>query len=265
MKIKSYIIFVFTVLFLSGCAFLVPSVKREVPVDRDSFRMSRPSGVFEHGSREKKVVALTFDADMTPKMKKDLENGFVKSWFDEKIPEILEKNHVPATIFITGMWAEMYPDEVKKLAANSLYEIGNHSYDHAAFHMPCYGLGEAKDKEEEIIKTQKILQSLTGVFPKYFRFPGGCGVKTDVDLVSDLGMQVVGWDDISGDAYIRDHADPIISHTISQAKNGSIIVMHFHGGTTAPQTSRALQGVIDGLRKHGFEFVKISDLDVNQK
>ncbi|MFA7278021.1 MAG: polysaccharide deacetylase family protein [Candidatus Gracilibacteria bacterium] len=265
MKIKHYIVFALTVFLLSGCAFLASPAKNNVSTGSGSFRMYRPSGVFEHGSREKKVVALTFDADMTPKMKKELEKGAVKSWFDEKIPEILERNHVPATIFITGMWAEMYPDEVKKLAANPLYEIGNHSYDHAAFHTPCYGLLETKDKEEEIIKTQKILQSLTGVFPKYFRFPGGCGIKTDVDLVSDLGMQVVGWDDISGDAYIRDHAEPIISRTISQAKNGSIVVMHFHGGTTAPQTSRALQGIIDGLRKRGFEFVKVSDLDVSQK
>lgn len=239
-----------------------PPVAYSPAVSQDLPSVLSPHGVLEHGSRLRPVVALTFDADMTPKMKKDLQTGVVKSWYDRRIVDILEKNYVPATLFITGMWAEIYPDKVKVLAANPLFEIGNHSYDHGAFHEPCFGLAKVENKRTEITKTQNILQKLIGYAPKYFRFPGGCSSTEDVKLVSDLGVQVVGWDDVSGDAYIRDRSDLIVAQTVKQAKNGSIIVMHLHGGRTAPQTSNALQGIIDGLRKRGFDFVKVSDLEI---
>ena len=214
----------------------------------------------EHGSRNAKNVALTFDADMTPKMKKDLEIGVVKSWDNRSVTDFLESQKVPATLFISGMWAEMYPDEVKRLAANSLFEIGNHSYDHAAFHLPCYGLGEALDKNMEIVKTQGILSSLIGYTPKYFRFPGGCGDSNDIAFASRLGVQVVGWDDVSGDAYIRDDVSKIVTQTIKNVQPGSIIVMHMHGGRTAPLTGNALPEIVKQLREKGYAFLTMSEL-----
>lgn len=253
---RYFIVGLMGVILLSGCAR--PPVISTIP---SSERQIAPSGIFDHGSRTQPVVALTFDADMTPKMKRELETGVVKSWYDHRVTDILEKNQVPATLFITGMWAEIYPDDVKRLAANPLFEIGNHSYDHGAFHLPCYGLGAVRDKREEVVKTQDILMSLTGVVPRYFRFPGGCSSSDDVKLVSDLGVQVVGWDDVSGDAYLRDRPEPIVLQTVQHAQNGSVIVMHMHGGPTAPQTGAALQDIIDGLRARGFTFVKTSDLE----
>ncbi len=260
-RYSQYVLFGVAILSLvSGSSRAVLShIVMPVDVSRE-VTFAVPSGVLEHGSRDQPVVALTFDADMTPKMKHDLETGVVKSWYDRRVTDILEKNQVPATLFITGMWAEMYPEDVKTLAANPLFEIGNHSYDHGAFHVPCYGLGAVRDKREEVTKTQDILRSLTGVVPRYFRFPGGCGSSEDVALVSALGVQVVGWDDISGDAYLRDRPGPIVAQTVAHAQNGSIIVMHMHGGPTAPQTAAALQKIIDGLRARGFGFVKVSDL-----
>lgn len=252
-----FISFAVVSLLVSGCS------QKNVNSDENVVRnidAKIPAGILEHGSREAKVVALTFDADMTPKMKNDLKIGIVKSWYEKGVIDILEKNNVPATLFLTGMWAELYPDVTKELGENPLFEIGNHSYDHGAFHMPCYGLGEVKDKRAEVKRTQEILKNLIGYTPKYFRFPGGCGASDDVALVSQLGLQVIGWDDISGDAYIRDSAEPIISQTLKNAQNGSIIVFHMHGGRTAPQTVHALQAIIDGLRKKGFSFVKVSEL-----
>lgn len=265
MNLKRNIIFgslSLAVLTLAGCgqrdaAVVSPSAPIVAVLATSSFQ---PSGVLEHGSREKKVVALTFDADMTPKMKQDLALGKVTSWYAEEVITILEKNQVPATLFLTGMWSEMYPEAVMAFAKSPLFELGNHTYDHGAFHTPCYGLGEVADKKAEITKTQQVIESLTGITPKYFRFPGGCSTESDVKLVSELGLQVVGWDDISGDAYIRDAAAPIITQTLKNAKNGSIIVFHLNGGRTAPQTVNVLQAIIDGLRERGFSFVKVGDL-----
>jgi len=112
--------------------------------------------VIFHGSRTKKQIALTFDADMTPAMKDKFLKGKVKSWYNKQIIDILNTTHTNATLFLTGMWIELYPQETKVLAANPLYELGNHSYSHGSFYGKCYGLKPIPNTsaQEEMQKTQ---------------------------------------------------------------------------------------------------------------
>src|SRR5205823_580346 len=62
--------------------------------------------VIEHGSRDKKQVALTFDADMTVGMKALLDRGIVKSWYNAPIKETLDREQVKATVFLGGLWSK---------------------------------------------------------------------------------------------------------------------------------------------------------------
>jgi Polysaccharide deacetylase len=91
---------------------------------------------FDHAATNQKIVALTFDADMTPGMLRELKNGKVASWYNEKVIAALRQQQAPATLFLTGLWIETYPDATKQLAADPLFELGNHSYSHGAFHPP---------------------------------------------------------------------------------------------------------------------------------
>lgn len=216
---------------------------------------------FNFGDRNLKQVALTFDADMTSGMKSKLKNGYVKSYYNEKVIEVLEKEKVSATIFITGMWAELYPKETKAIADNSLFEVGNHSYDHPGFRFPCFTLAfvSQTNKEKEISKTQEILERITGKKPNLFRFPGGCHSQKDIDLVNQDGLTVVGWDVSSTDAF-NNNTNSIVNRVLTQVKNGSVIVFHLHGGPNAPKTAEALEKIIPELRKRGYEFVKVSQM-----
>ena len=47
---------------------------------------------------------------------------------------------VPATVFMTGRWAEEYPDQARSIGRDPLFEVANHSYSHYAFTDDCYGL-----------------------------------------------------------------------------------------------------------------------------
>jgi hypothetical protein len=40
---------------------------------------------FDHAVTDQKVVALTFDADMTPRMSNELQTGRIASWYNEKV------------------------------------------------------------------------------------------------------------------------------------------------------------------------------------
>ena len=79
-------------------------------------------------------VALTFDADMTRGMIQRIHAGRLRSpQYDPRILDILRDTRTPATFFVTGLWAETYPDVVKEIAATPLFEVENHSFDHAAW------------------------------------------------------------------------------------------------------------------------------------
>jgi len=216
-------------------------------------------GVAVHGSRARPWVALTFDADMTESMLARLRSGQVASWYDPRIVEELSAAHAPATFFLTGLWAQTYPDVVRALAADTANELENHSFDHAAWAAPCYGLptvsGSAA-KEAEVLDAAEVITTEAATGPVYFRFPGGCHEEEDVQLVRSLGEMPVAWDVISGDSFNPDAAK-VEATVLSQVQPGSIVVMHLMGAPNAPATADALKGILATLADRGYEFVTV--------
>ncbi len=215
-----------------------------------------PAGTAAHGT---KTVYLTFDADMTRGMKAKLDAKKVASWYDPALIDELKKDDVPATVFATGMFAEAYPDLLKDLAADGRFSIQNHTYDHAAFAWPCYGLPAVRTdgrKAEEIARTQDIIGKLTGSRPRLFRYPGLCGHDPHDDaLVAAAGLSVNDGTLVSGDAFSR-HPDRIVKTVLSRVVDGSVVVMHL-GGPNAPSTAAAVAALVPLLRAEGFRFAKL--------
>jgi peptidoglycan/xylan/chitin deacetylase (PgdA/CDA1 family) len=63
-----------------------------------------------------KVIALTFDDGPNPK-------------FTPDILKTLQQYHAKATFFVTGEYAEFYPNLVKREVAEG-HEVANHTYSH---------------------------------------------------------------------------------------------------------------------------------------
>jgi peptidoglycan-N-acetylglucosamine deacetylase len=217
--------------------------------------------IVNNGNRNLKEIALTFDADMTPFMIKELEDKKVDNYYNSKITKILTINDVKATIFITGLWAQQYKKETLDLFNDPLFEIGNHSMIHSAFESPCYQLGILKEseKENDFKSSQEILKKITGSAPKLFRFPGGCCNDEDVTLANKFGLTVIGWDLASGDAF-NNNTESIIRTVKNGIQPGTIIVMHLHGGRFAPKTADALPEIISFARKKGYIFVTVGEM-----
>ncbi len=221
--------------------------------------LAQVNGIVTHGSRAAPRIALTFDSDMTPGMKANLLSGRVASYNNTRIYEILQRYGVTATFFMTGMWMELYPAQVQEFLKRG-YELENHSYSHPGFLWPCYGLpGVAQNlKLEQVARTKRMLEAL-GVKNKYFRFPGGCASTSDVKLVESLELRVVHWDVIGLDGGAQ-NAQVIISNVLNGVKNGSIIVLHNHGGPKVLYTAPALNVIVPSLLKRGFKFVTVAQL-----
>ncbi|MFI5711252.1 polysaccharide deacetylase family protein [Kribbella sp. NPDC051620] len=217
--------------------------------------------VIQHGPRDKKWVALTFDADLTALMRKRLQHGKVKSYYNEALITKLRQENVPATLFLTGMWMEQYPDRVRELAADPLFELGTHTYDHRGFTKHCYTLGTVPkaDMLQDVRKAVTLLDQLDSHATRWFRFPGGCYDGTALHELAPAGVTAVGLDVPGADGFAKS-PKPIVKQVLTHCQNGSIVVLHMHGGENAPYTDEAITPIIAGLRARGFRFVTVTEL-----
>jgi len=217
--------------------------------------------VVQHGPRTRPRVALTFDADLTAAMRRRLTDGRVASYYNAELIASLRRMHVPATLFLTGMWMEQYPPITRELAADPLFELATHSYDHKAFTAKCYTLATVarKDMLADVRRAVVILDRLDPQATRWFRFPGGCYDGTALHELAPAGLTAVQLDVAGADGFAKSPA-PIIRQVVQNARNGSIVVLHMHGGDNAPYTDEAIGPIVRSLRDKDFELVTVSQL-----
>ncbi|MDX3379981.1 polysaccharide deacetylase family protein [Streptomyces niveiscabiei] len=221
-----------------------------------------PSGltpVFEHAPRGKdRTVALTFDADMTADQGPRAARG--ERFDNPALIATLRSLKIPATVFMTGRWAEEYPDQARSIGRDPLFEVANHSYSHHAFTADCYGLPTVPEAAMRADVEKAYAAFRTAGVPHampYFRFPGGCYDKTALRALNATGVTAVQWDVVSGDAFATD-ADAVARQVLDGVRPGSVVVMHCTR-SAAPTTERALRTIVPELRRKGYRFVKVSD------
>ncbi|WP_443046487.1 polysaccharide deacetylase family protein [Streptomyces sp. NBC_00247] len=216
----------------------------------------RPKGAAPTGE---KVVALTFDADMTAD---EGDRAAAGEPFDNPpLIALLHHLRVESTIFMTGRWAEEYPDQARAIGTDPAFEIANHSYSHYAFSSPCYGL-PAVAKEEMKGEVERAFAAFRtagarNVVP-YFRFPGGCYDEEALRALAPEKVTAVQWDVVGGDAFATD-PDAVAEQVLAGVTPGSLVVLHCTR-SAAPATERAVRRIVPELRARGYRFVKVSEL-----
>src|SRR4051794_2879620 len=86
------------------------------------------------------AVAITFDACAT-------RTHFAA--FDRNVFDVVKRERVPITIFVSGRWVEAHADVMTELAGDPLVEFGDHSYDHPHMsHLPVARIVEEIDQTE---------------------------------------------------------------------------------------------------------------------
>jgi peptidoglycan/xylan/chitin deacetylase (PgdA/CDA1 family) len=203
---------------------------------------------------------LTFDADLTDFMQQQLASGKVASYANLKVLDILQRDHVPATFFLTGQWVEQYPEVTRRLAADPAFELANHSYEHMGFVPKCYTLPTLAPAAmtSDVAHTFDVIAPYGGRQTRYFRFPGGCYDKAALHALAPLGLTVIQWDVVSGDPFAT-AAGPIVNAVLSTVRAGSIVVLHITEAN-ARFTDAALPPILAGLAAKGLHPVTLSDL-----
>jgi peptidoglycan/xylan/chitin deacetylase (PgdA/CDA1 family) len=208
-------------------------------------------GVHTRLKTQDKVVALTLDACGSSKGK----------GYDAALIGFLERERIPATLFINARWIDANPVIFKRLAANPLFEIANHGLLHRPASVSgrsVYGIAGTRTVAElvnEIEGNARKISVLTGVRPRYYRSGTAYYDEVAVHISRRLGHEVIGFS-ILGDAGATYHRDQV-RLALLKASPGDIVILHMNrpDGETAA-------GVIDALpelKRRGFRFVKLSD------
>ncbi len=199
--------------------------------------------VVEHGSRNSRMIALTFDACPTN----------LSDEYDEKVVGVLLRDQVPATLFLSGRWVEKHPEQTKFLASKPQFEIAAHSYYHPH-------LIEKPDDRivREMRRTQAIIKKVTGKTPRYYRPPYGETDERVAKLAKASGLTTIEYDIASGDPDPGLSPRRIVRVVLRDAQGGSIIV--FHMNKKGVHTAEILPEIIRGLREKGFTLVTVGEM-----
>ncbi|MBM7717057.1 peptidoglycan-N-acetylmuramic acid deacetylase [Bacillus thermophilus] len=200
---------------------------------------------FYKGSPDKKVLYMTFD--------NGYENGYTG-----KILDVLKKEKVPATFFVTGHYLDSAPDLAKRMVKEG-HIIGNHSWSHPDLTQ----VSDDKIKEElEMVKEKTA--ALTGQTEmQYLRPPRGILSERTLKIAKEAGYYHVLWslafkdwqtDQQRGWKYAYDNI-------MSQVHPGAVILLH----TVSKDNADALEKVIGDLKKRGYTFKSLDDYIAHEK
>ncbi|MBQ4339858.1 MAG: polysaccharide deacetylase family protein [Firmicutes bacterium] len=185
---------------------------------------------------DEKCVALTFDA----------------AWGNEDtqiLLDILKENKVPATFFVTGQWADKFPEDVKKFYEAG-HDIANHSYSHP--HIADLSYEELK---EDTLSCNEKIKSITGESPLLYRGPYGEYSNTLIEMLHDSEMYYTQWDVDSLD-WKDPNTETLVKNVTKKVQNGSIVLLH----NGAKNTPAALPDIIKALKDDGYKFVLVKDM-----
>lgn len=203
-----------------------------------------PAVLITSGDWISPYVALTFDMCQDP---------LYPAGFDAAIVDVLQRYGVSATFFMGGDWMRTHPEETRFLAANTNFEMGNHSWSHPDFTQ----LGE-EEIGQEIESTDEMLFQLTGRRSRLFRLPFGLYNDQTLQIIARHGLYTIQWDSVTGDPDPDFDAATILAEVKRTVRKGSIIIMHGNG--RGWHTAEALPQIIDYLKSQGYTLVTVSQL-----
>jgi peptidoglycan/xylan/chitin deacetylase (PgdA/CDA1 family) len=190
------------------------------------------AGLVTNGSRDRKVVALTFDdgpSEYTP--------GFLS---------VLRQKHVHGTFFEIGQEMAGRESTMRQILSEG-DEIGNHTMHHTEY--PGFA---------DIAPVTSLIDSITHFRPCLFRPPGGAVDASVLAAAGEDELQTITWDVDPAD-WSTPGSAAVYSRIVGAAQPGSIILMHDGGGDRSG-TLTALPSIIDTLRARGYSFDTVTEL-----
>jgi peptidoglycan-N-acetylmuramic acid deacetylase len=198
-------------------------------------------GGYYKGDAKKKYLYLTFD--------NGYENGYTG-----QILDVLKKEKVPATFFVTGHYLQSAPDLVKRMVKEG-HIVGNHSW----FHPDLTTNSDEDIVNEELNSVRDKTKELTGQKKmNYMRPPRGVFSERTLKVAKEAGYIHIMWSLAYVDWYVNQQKGHQYAYDniMRQAHPGAIMLLH----TVSKDNADALETVIKELKKKGYKFKSLDDL-----
>ena len=167
---------------------------------------SNNSQIIYSGNTKNNTISLMF-------------NVYMGNEYVEKIIEVLNNNNVKATFFVGGVWVEKNQECFMKI-----YNSGNEIASHGYWHKDHSKLSD-EAQINEIMLTDKLISSLTGVKMTLFAPPSGAFNKHTAYIAENLGYKTIMWSKDTIDWRDQD-GDIIYTRATKNCQSGDLILMH---------------------------------------
>jgi peptidoglycan/xylan/chitin deacetylase (PgdA/CDA1 family) len=181
-----------------------------------------------------------------------------------KILDFLKANHIKATFFVIG-------DASQTATYKRIVEEGHTLAVHTNTHKYSDIYKNVDSFMKDIERLDQLLEESTGIKPNVMRFPGGSNntiakryagfdiMEQIIPKMKQQGFVYFDWNVDSGDASKSTQDKQVIVDSVlngAKSKEQAIILMHDAAAKTT--TVEALPEIVEGLRKQGFVFEKLT-------
>ncbi|MEU7530791.1 bifunctional polysaccharide deacetylase/glycosyltransferase family 2 protein [Saccharothrix sp. NPDC042600] len=192
-----------------------------------------------------RTVVLTFDDGPDPR-------------WTPQVLDVLRREDVKATFFVTGVAAAQHPDLLERIVADG-HEVGLHTFTHVDLSR----IGETRTSLE-LDQTRLALAGAVGrtstlVRPPYSATPDALD-NDDLAAVERVvaSGHLVLLSDLDTEDWRNPGADAIAAAATPKDDRGAVVLMHDGGGDRA-QTVAALDRLVPALKEQGRQFRTASD------
>lgn len=169
----------------------------------------------------------------------------------DEILDILKRYDVKATFFVTGKTQEMYRSLYRRIVDEG-HTLGMHSYSHRYAEIYASKEQFAGDLQQ----LQEFLYDTTGVWSRFYRFPGGSSNQVSevpmqelVDYLAGEDIYYLDWNVSCGDATGRKLKPQQIADNVTEnVRKYHTAVVLLHDASDKTSTVEALPLIIEKLQ-----------------
>lgn len=253
------------------CLFLlvkVHSLEKQI----ETITKVSDSGVVKAQEKEVKTTKApkkASTAEPTIKPTDDTTTKKVYLTFDDgpgsqtgKILDILKKNHVKATFFVTGK-EDASSKKIYQRIVKEGHTLAMHSYSH--IQDVIYDSKEAFEKDLKQIN--RCLYEATGVHTKFYRFPGGSStqntslpIQNFIDVLKKNHYLYLDWNVISPDINNANATkEQVVTGVMQGVDAYDTAVVLMYDVADKPMTVKALPSIIKQIKVKNYELLPVDE------
>lgn len=179
-----------------------------------------------------------------------------------KILDILKKNHVKATFFVTGK-EDTSSKKIYQRIVKEGHTLAMHSYSH--IQDVIYDSKEAFEKDLKQIN--RCLYEATGVHTKFYRFPGGSStqnaslpIQNFIDVLKKNHYLYLDWNVISPDINNANATkEQVVTGVMQGVDAYDTAVVLMYDVADKPMTVKALPSIIKQIKAKNYELLPVDE------